>query len=217
MERTDCKPSFVDIPTSLLAFEIADRDPYVLSKLSSVSQNVRNAAHNAEIEMVHQRLSECKCASFNDIPEDIKDIEKLYLIAVDRLLKQEKIDVKAKNKEGRTLLYLAIKEGKTKIAKLLIEALIKEGADLNTQANDGNTPLHWALIREKTEVAQLLIEALIKEGADLNTQANDGTTPLHWALLIKNTEVAKLLFPASVRATAKNALKLFVKLTFQSG
>lgn len=62
------------------------------------------------------------------------------------------ISIEETDKEGYTLLNLAVKCNISSIAKFLIE----EGADVNTQDNFQNTPLHWALCCRNYEMCDIL-------------------------------------------------------------
>jgi ankyrin repeat protein len=70
---------------------------------------------------------------------------------------------------GSTPLISAATFGKTKIAKLLIDA----GADLSINNNDGATALHSAAFFCRIEIVQLLLDAK----ADKNVKNNFDATP----------------------------------------
>ena len=97
------------------------------------------------------------------------------------------VDVNAKDKYGRTPLFIAAHEGHKEIAELLLA----KRADVN--AKDGKygwTPLHHAAVSGgHKEVAVLLIA----KGADVNARDKDGKTPLDLATKEKKTETADLL------------------------
>ena len=95
-------------------------------------------------------------------------------------------DVNAKNeRDGRTLLHYAARNGDKEIA----EILIAEGADVNAKNDNGQTSLHFAAIGGYMEIAKLLIN----NGADVNAKDRYGKTPLDWATKNKHPEIADLL------------------------
>lgn len=73
------------------------------------------------------------------------------------------------NFSGSTPLNTAVVFGKTKIAKLLIDA----GVDLSIKNNDGSTPLHTAAFFGHIEMVQMLIDA----HADKTLVNKYGATP----------------------------------------
>ncbi|EAR02913.1 ankyrin repeat domain-containing protein [Maribacter sp. HTCC2170] len=70
---------------------------------------------------------------------------------------------------GSTPLITAASFGKTKIAKILIDAK----ADMSSKNNDGATALHSAAFFCRVEIVQLLIDA----NADTTAKNNFGATP----------------------------------------
>lgn len=107
---------------------------------------------------------------------DISEVQKLL---------DEGADVNAKN-FGNTALILAIENGHTDIAKLLID----RGANVNeTGGLYEFQPLNLAAIYGHTAIVKLLID----RGADVNAKNKYGNTPLIHALHNGHTEIAKLL------------------------
>ncbi len=108
--------------------------------------------------------------------------------------------LKAKNKDGKTPLELAVQKGYTDIVqtieqiqsdlneKLLsavkngdlnkVEDLISQGTSLEVKDSNGNTLLHYASQKDHLEV----VEYLIKKGASLKAKNKDGETPLELAV-----------------------------------
>ena len=74
------------------------------------------------------------------------------------------------NKEGRTLLHLAVIYEKNDITELLI----KMGANVNVRDNLGWAPLHYSVQSKLINVTTLLTD----RGADLEIRDNYGNTPL---------------------------------------
>lgn len=79
-------------------------------------------------------------------------------------------DVNAKDRFGETPLSVAVVEGKSEIAKLLLA----HGADVNTKSHWGWTPLHSAAEAGNSEIVKLLLA----HGADVNAKSDVGKTPL---------------------------------------
>jgi serine/threonine-protein kinase TNNI3K len=81
---------------------------------------------------------------------------------------------RARDKDGSTLLHLAVREGNWEgnvdIARLIVEY----GADAVVQDRHGSTPLHIAAQNVSADLARLLAE----HGADTTAQDKDGSTPL---------------------------------------
>ena len=82
-------------------------------------------------------------------------------------------NIYAKNKDGETLLHIALQEGLDKIAVLLIA----KGANVNVDDGTGHTPLHRAAEKGYDKVVVLLIA----KGANINAAA-PGHTPLYEAV-----------------------------------
>lgn len=77
--------------------------------------------------------------------------------------------------KDETPLILAIRERRTGIAKLLLEA----GADPNfTESIHGGNPLRWAVQMGNVEIVEVLIN---QHNTDVNFRPKNGVTPLHIA------------------------------------
>ena len=100
-----------------------------------------------------------------------------------KLIKEGKLDVNVKNKEGMDPLILAIDcEFDIETLKKLIEL----GCSLKNSDNQGRTALHYAVDLENEE----LIRFLIENGADKHAEDESGSTPMEEAAT--NTEIFKL-------------------------
>lgn len=93
------------------------------------------------------------------------------LEALFRLLPKE--DLNQYDKEGRSILHLAIRD---QIAVYLIELLLERGANPDLQDSQGRTPLAYAALYSTAEVAQLLID----KGAELELTNKNGNPPSYY-------------------------------------
>jgi serine/threonine-protein phosphatase 6 regulatory ankyrin repeat subunit B len=89
---------------------------------------------------------------------------------VQRLIKEEKIDVNVRDWDEMTPLISASSAGHLEVVKLLI----KEGADVNAKDKDGITALMEAGITGRIKI----VEYLLKEGAEVDAVTNSGVTAL---------------------------------------
>lgn len=104
-------------------------------------------------------------------------------------------NVNTKDKDGRSILKIAVLKGHAKI----VELLISNGVDINIQDTIEYTPLHWAIKTEKLEIAKLLINA----GAELNTTNFEKETPLLTAWKKSLLEIIKLLINKGANGNIK--------------
>ena len=81
------------------------------------------------------------------------------------LLERKDIDLKARDKYGRTLLHSSISLKSAKNAVTIIDMLIKKGISVNCQDSNGDSPLHFAVQENNQTIASLLIE---EYDADVN-------------------------------------------------
>jgi hypothetical protein len=104
---------------------------------------------------------------------------------VQRLLKEEKLDVNSRDWDDLTPLIPAASAGHVDIVKLLL----KEGADVNAKDKDGITALMEASIMGHGKIVDLLL----KEGAEVDAPANSGVTALWLAAGEGRVDVMKSL------------------------
>ncbi|MEJ2703756.1 MAG: ankyrin repeat domain-containing protein [Sedimentisphaerales bacterium] len=93
-------------------------------------------------------------------------------------------DINAKDRGGRTPLYLAILHNKTKT----VEVLLSHGADVHCTPEKGFYPLDHAAMFENLDMARMLIN----RGAKCNTRNYLGWTPLRYAVYYGNKEMLEL-------------------------
>jgi ankyrin repeat protein len=85
----------------------------------------------------------------------------------------DKVDLNALDETNSTPLHLALINGNSDIAKLLIKKL----ANVNIPDNKGQISLHLALFNKDFD----LVELLIQYGVDVNARSKNNSTPLHFA------------------------------------
>ena len=83
-------------------------------------------------------------------------------------------NVEALDREGRTPLFYAVRDGDTAI----VGELVKHGAKVNARDKNAETPLHFAARAHQPGVAELLL----KNGADVHAQDVHGNSPLFVAV-----------------------------------
>lgn len=99
---------------------------------------------------------------------------------------------------GKTALMVALDNGQSQIAKILLD----KGIDVNIKDNKGLTALMYAGMNDNIEVAKLLLD----KGADVNIKNNYSETALMHALIKENIEIVKLLLDrgANINVRDKN-------------
>ncbi|MGC4033042.1 MAG: ankyrin repeat domain-containing protein [Tepidisphaeraceae bacterium] len=93
-------------------------------------------------------------------------------------------DINAVNSEGENALHVAIHQGNTEIARMLIA----EGINVDQPGDLGHTPLHDACNRGNMEIVRLLLES----GADVFAR-DEGETPFSLARLMGHDDICDLL------------------------
>jgi len=110
------------------------------------------------------------------------------------------IDVIGSRKYGYgSALHLAVREGRLKIAKLLLD----RGAQVDVLDPDDFTPLHNAAWNGNLEMTELLLDS----GADINASTYDGDTPLSLAQNNDQAQVAEFI-QAKLQAPSINETKI---------
>lgn len=88
---------------------------------------------------------------------------------ITKAIHSEKVDINAKDEEGRALLHWACDRGH----KDLVSVLLSNKADINSQDNEGQTALHYASACEFADIVELLLDA----GADPSIKDMEGSLP----------------------------------------
>jgi ankyrin repeat protein len=112
-------------------------------------------------------------------------------------------DVNARDKDGLTALWYAIKDGNADRAKALISA----GADVNEKYGDyDHTVLMRAAGRAAGTRAAVLVKILIAAGADVNVMSKNGETALMEAADNGDVDLVEILIAAGADVMAKAAV-----------
>lgn len=208
-----------DVPISIAAAaamgltdELAgylQNDPTVVNVRPSQTQRAFSLLHWA---VISQNPDTCKLLLNHgaDINSNAaNNVTPIYL-AVNRAAPNPEIlnalvefgaDRDAKDKLGRTALYIATVWGHAEIANILLRA----GANSRLVDNDFRTPLH--LLCEKTwnAIVGEQVRALLKSGADLNAADRDGRTPLHYGVSRGQMELVELLLNLGADPNARDS------------
>ena len=121
---------------------------------------------------------------------------KEFLLGRVKDLVEQGADVNAKDKYGRTPLYVASEEGHIDVVKYFVEL----GADVEAKDRFGKTPLHVASRNGHIDVVKYLVE----HGADMEAKDEDGRTPLHLASWNGYIGVVKYLVEHGADVMAKS-------------
>lgn len=115
--------------------------------------------------------------------------------------KKPKLLVNERDENGRTQLYRACEEGRSKVVEELLQV---EGIDVNLGDGNGETPLFAACGIGHSKVVKLLLK---HKGIQVNQADNYGITPLYTASLMGESKVVELLLKAEgiqVNQASKN-------------
>lgn len=88
---------------------------------------------------------------------------------ISKAINSQKVDVNAKDEEGRALLHWACDRGH----KELVSLLLQNKADINSQDDEGQTALHYASACEFADIVELLLKA----EADPSIKDLEGSLP----------------------------------------
>lgn len=100
---------------------------------------------------------------------------------VDKLLKSG-ANPNAKDKEGRTPLFLASRDNNINIVKILLDI---SNIEVNLQAKTGDSPLHIAIVNNNEEIVNMLL----LKGADPFLPNNSNETPIELSKKRNNKEI----------------------------
>lgn len=108
---------------------------------------------------------------------------------IKKLMREEKININARDKSGKTALSIAASSSERIDA---LQEILKYHPDINLANKNGWTPLKKAADEGNIEAVTLLLSA----GADANKADNEGYTPLLNAAFKNNIEIMKALIAA---------------------
>ena len=128
---------------------------------------------------------------FNISPNTLFDASKYSKKAQPLLGALSLANINAKNSEGETALFLAVKSNSFKA----VDTLLRAGADVNAQNNKGETPLSYAI---KHKVKDKIFEKLLASGAKVNGEDK-----------MRQSTVAAFLSRKNTKNTSFTQLKLF--------
>lgn len=113
---------------------------------------------------------ECVIRLLDYVEQLFKAVEENNIVAVENLIKKERISVNARKTDNWCLIHIATKNGFVKVC----EVLLMNQADSNAIGNKGNAPLHYAAEFSHFEIVKLLLS----HGAVYNLKSENGKTPL---------------------------------------
>ena len=92
--------------------------------------------------------------------------------------KEAKLDINTRDKNGYTILHLAVQSNE----KILMTILQIEGIDVNVENADKNRPLHYFCQAYKSPNCSKPFKQMVDKGCDVNAQNLNGETALHKAI-----------------------------------
>jgi len=99
------------------------------------------------------------------------------------------LDLRSKDAEGKTPMFVACGEGDLEVAKYLFKLGAKD--DIRVRDSFGNTPMLEVCARGHLGVAQWLLD--VGAAKDIQRRTASRRTPLHWACLGGHVDVAQWL------------------------
>ena len=115
----------------------------------------------------------------------------------DLLIQQKRVNIDAKNEEGKTPLHIAV----LKRSFAVTDFLIRRGAAIEAECLESQRPLHYACKNADPALVQLLLAS----GADVEASAKSWR-PIHYATRAASIPVLSLLIDASATLEARDSL-----------
>jgi len=122
---------------------------------------------------------------------------RMELIILDRLLKQPRVQIDARDNRLRTPLMYAARGGHD----MTVSRLLDQMAKVDNADKEGQTPLFHAVSTEQIRVTEMLLTMK----ADVNHSDNLFNTPIHLAISNKNESLTEMLLLAKADVNAFNA------------
>jgi ankyrin repeat protein len=120
---------------------------------------------------------------------------------IEALLRVRDINVNQKGPGGDTALFMAIRNKKVGIARLLLE----HGADPTIGADNGEVPLEYIISQRDYPNKMLLVELMLQHGADPNTISRiSNNSVLLGAVLSNNIPLVELLIRSGANVNQSN-------------
>lgn len=117
-----------------------------------------------------------------------------------------KVDVNAKDKDGRTVLHKAVIADDIEI----VEKLLQKKPNLNEKDKQGRTPLHHTQWKGNYKIAHILI----RNGADINLPDGAGYTVLNYATILGHIKLMIVLLKSGCLMYNKNPKSISVTKFF---
>jgi hypothetical protein len=124
-------------------------------------------------------------------------------------LLEAKADTEAKDKDGQTPLFWAVRERHEAMVKQLLEGK----ANIEAKEEFGRTPLIWAA----SEGHEAMVKQLLEGKANIEAKEEFGRTPLYWAIKGGHEAVVKatpMLYLFIIRYLTSTPPATFYSLTF---
>jgi hypothetical protein len=109
------------------------------------------------------------------------------IFSVERMMEllEQDVPLESVDKDGKTFLRHACADGKSDIAKFLLDS----GADVNSRDKEGKTPLMAAAMIGRLEIVKLLLE----QGADPRIESQNGDSAAKMAQRWGKKEIVQVL------------------------
>jgi ankyrin repeat protein len=190
---------------------------YLVSKGAEIDVKARDDYHNTLLHIACSKnhIELCKILLDKKADTEVRDKHLEYPLGIAArygnveifnllIAAGAKVDLKAEDSEGRTLLHLASEGGDGEICKYLLE----HGGDPNVKTSLGATPILYAAGAKDPSACRVLIEA----GADINVRGKfykdyrSFDTPIDCSLWANQTECFKMLAAAGAAYDCQKAL-----------
>ncbi|WP_410542263.1 ankyrin repeat domain-containing protein [Wolbachia endosymbiont of Tetranychus urticae] len=172
------------------------------------------AIYNAKTQSQHTPLQLTKDSNIKSLLELVGNlfqaVEQENKQEVDRIIKEEKVTVNAKDSAGMTPLHWAIHKNYKNIVTILLYSGVNVFQVTSDRDNKQNTSLHIASSKGHKELVELLLKHIQEKHSDrladfINAGTNEKNTALHIVVKKGNFEIVKLLLDYGADPNAKNS------------